>query len=82
VAEESSNFRLSFWKKFIPNKPLLYIDNSDIGYLDDNSENIHEEIYSWQTVEYVFNGIEDEHTRTKIYLKLREPLFKHFTEIP
>ena len=65
-------YRLSFWKKFTPERNLLYINDSDKDNFDYYAENLHEEIYSWQTEEAVFNGIANEAIRDQITLTLKE----------
>ncbi len=74
MAEMSIPLRLSIWRNFAPERQILTQDpqNSKPQVLD--SDNLQEEIYTWQTAEALFDGIKDEAVRQDLRRKLIDSL--------
>ena len=74
MMEASKVLRLSIWKSFKPKRPILRqdIENNKFEFLDsEDSDNLQEEIYTWQTAELLFDGIENETNRQKFKEKIK-----------
>ena len=74
MAEMSNPLRLSIWRNFTPKRPILTQGPQNQGPKVLNSDNLQEEIYTWQTAEAPFDGIADEDVRQELRGKLIDRL--------
>jgi len=66
--------QLSIWRNYTPKRPILTqaAQNSRLQILD--SDNLQEEVYTWQTAEAIFDGIADTGIRQELRKKLIDRL--------
>ena len=74
MAEMSNPLRLSIWRSFSPKRPILTQGSDDQAPQVLDSDNLQEEIYTWQTAEAPFDGIADEDVRKELRERLIDRL--------
>ena len=74
MAEMSIPLRLSIWRNFAPKRSILTQGPQNPGPQVLDSDNLQEEIYTWQTAEALFDGITDEDVRQDLRGKLIDRL--------
>ena len=70
----SPQFRLSIWRHFIPKRTLVVQDLPNSTKQVTNTDNLQEEVYSWQTSEHPFDGVADDAVRVNLRNYLMERL--------
>lgn len=74
MADITSPLRLSIWRSFTPRRPILTQGQENSGPQILDSDNLQEEIYTWQAAEGPFDGIADSSVREQLTEKLVDKL--------
>ena len=67
MTQESALLRISIWRDFTPKRMLIAQDLQNNGRQVMDSDNLQEEVYSWQASESPFDCIADESIRRQLH---------------